>query len=222
MAALPTATAQSSYYGFEYFSGANVLIRIGDMPLLEATGIAFALQESKRPIYSYHSRHFDAVASGQVLVQGQLIINYVHQDYLYKAIQLGLNIINSSSASPQIKTPNDVLVLPEDYMNLLGSGQIDEGQMINQLRNTWWNFDEGGSRKIYSSTNPHDNYSGLNVCITFGEQDLTTPFSGKTGCVLNSLHFTGRSQQIQISEDVIVESYPFFARNIVSINQRSA
>ena len=39
------------YYGFEYFAGANVTVKVGDMTILEASGISVDYQNSKRPIY---------------------------------------------------------------------------------------------------------------------------------------------------------------------------
>jgi len=76
------------YYGFEYFAGANVTVKVGDMTILEASGISVDYQNSKRPIYGYSSRYFDAVAEGQSLVTGTLLVNYVHQDYLFHVIEM--------------------------------------------------------------------------------------------------------------------------------------
>lgn len=202
------------YFGFEYFCGANVLIRIGNMPLLEATGLSLSIQESKRPIYGYSSRHFDAVASGQVLVQGQLIINYVHQDYLFHAIRSGLGLNDDEEVVPQIPQ-----VAVEDYMASLGENPELDGQFISALKDRFWSSSINDVRisTVNPTRNPHDDFGGINLRVTFGDQDLSFMNSGRIGIFVRDVYFVGRSNVISISEDVIVEAYPFFARDIQSL-----
>lgn len=202
------------YFGFEYFCGANVMIRVGNMPLLEATGISISIQESKRPIYGYSSRHFDAVASGQVLVQGQLIINYVHQDYLWHAIRAGLGIEDSTGEITQVPE-----VEVEDYMTSLGDNPELDGKFISALKQQFWTSGPESSRApiLNDTRNPHDDFSGINIRVTFGDQDLGMRDSGKTGILLSNVYFMGRSSVVSISEDVVVEAYPFIARDIHSL-----
>ena len=205
-----------NYFGFEYFCGANVLIRIGDMPILEATGLSVSIQESKRPIYGYSSRYFDAVASGQVLVQGQLIINYVHQDYLFHAIAAGLGQSPSKAVAtslPQV----DI----DDYMSSLGDNPELDGKFIAAIKNQFWSpgLESGTVKRLNPTRNPHDNFSGINLRVTFGEQDLSLRDSGETGMLISNLHFLGRSNVINISEDVIVEAYPLLARDMKSMKK---
>ncbi len=201
------------YFGFEYFCGANVLVRVGNMPVLEATGISVSIQESKRPIYGYSSRFFDAVASGQVLVQGSLVINYVHQDYLYHAISSGLGI--EELTAPPTNIPE---IEVEDYMAELGANPELDGKFIQALKNQFWSSDLGAATsKLNPTRNPHDNFSGINVRVTFGDQDVGLKDTGKTGMLISNLHFLGRSNVINIGEDVIVEAYPFIARDVLSL-----
>ena len=210
-----------SAFGFEYFCGANVLIRVGDMPILEATGLSISLQESKRPIYGYSSRMFDAVAAGQVIVQGQLLINYVHQDYLYHAINAGLDI--GASKGIDVPAPKVGSADLEDYMRTLGEDPGLEGAMQDELRQQFWadSFIDNKTALLENSRNPHDNLSGINLRVTFGEQDLGAMDSGKTGIHISNVYFLGRSTVISISEEVIVESYPFIARDLQSLKPRS-
>lgn len=203
-----------SYYNFEYFCGANTIVRIGTMPLLECAGLAYSINESKVPIYEYSSRHFDAVARGRVLVEGTILVNYVHQDYLYQAIRLGLGITNSSSSYPQVN-PNEAI----DYMASLGENPEMDGEYINRLKNQFWsNATSSGRKTLRNTRNPHDDFSGVNIRVAFGDQNLTTKDSGKTGILISNVHFLGRGSQITISEDCVVESYRFLARNLHSLN----
>lgn len=202
-------------FGFEYFCGANVLVRIGDMPLLEAAGVSLSIQETKRPIYGYSSRFFDAVARGQVLVQGQIVINYVHQDYLYHAIRAGLGLA-TTQAEPITLPDVDI----QDYMSSIGGDREMDAKFIEALKQQFWtqgNVSKSGYKALNDTRNPHDNFSGINLKITFGDQDLTLNSAGKTGFLVSNLHFMGRSSVINISEEAIIEAYPFIARDLHSL-----
>lgn len=77
---------------YDYFSGANVLIRVGGQPILEVAGISYQESDSQMPIYGYGSRYFDAVAPGQKIIRGNFVINFVRPDYLAYAIARGRDI----------------------------------------------------------------------------------------------------------------------------------
>lgn len=200
------------YYGFEYFCGANILVRIGDMPILEATNIAYSINESKRPIYGYSSRFFDAMARGQVLVQGQLVINYVHEDYLFHAMASGINrAVRGEEASPEFLSNAQLNEELDSLTNL-------DDEIVKQLKERFWlSGTDSPFTRLNNTRNPHDEIGGVNIAITFGDQDLGGKQNGRTGKLLHNVHFLGRSQVITISEDVIVESYSFIARNIASL-----
>lgn len=87
----------SSYYGYDYFSGANIYVNINGVPALEVAGISYQVQDSTAPIYGYSSRIFDAVALGQKIVRGTLIINFIQPNYLAMLIERG-RVISGSSA----------------------------------------------------------------------------------------------------------------------------
>jgi hypothetical protein len=208
------------FFGFEYFAGANVVIEIKGIPALECAGISYEVTESKRPIYGYSSRFFDGVARGQVLVQGQLLFNYVHEDYVREVL--------STSASGPIVTPtaaelralagnsvkSDFGLNPKnkDLLTEVATRYQDEASVAASLKSLYW--PSTGSSK--SSWNPHDIFGGFNIRATFGEKDLMTG-AGRTGVEIESVYIVGRGKQIQISEDVIVESFPFFARNTSAV-----
>lgn len=68
------------------YTGANVSLTIGPDLITNAFGISWELSQNKRPIFGYNSMHYDAVASGQVIVLGQLYINYQHPNYLSRVL----------------------------------------------------------------------------------------------------------------------------------------
>lgn len=200
--------------GFEYFCGANVFVTIGDMPILEVAGLSVSISENKRPIYGYASRHFNAVARGNVLVQGQLLINYVHQDYLYHAIKLGMNETSADNTPTEFNANFDP-------MSTIANAEVGSAQAIAELQNKFWN--SGGIlNSVIPNRNPHDAANAINLKVIFGDEGtVLNGSSGKVNYVISNLHFLGRSSVLNISEDVIIESYSFIARDIIGINRSS-
>lgn len=64
------------------YTGANVSLTIGSALVTNAFGISWEVSQNKRPIYGYNSLYYDGVADGQVIVLGQLYINFQHPQYL--------------------------------------------------------------------------------------------------------------------------------------------
>jgi hypothetical protein len=216
-------------FGYQYFCGANVVIEIEGFPLLEAAGMQYSISESKRPIYGYSSRHFDAVARGQVVVQGALIINYVHQDYLFRAIEQG---ISTSGLTPNVDFGTIAAKEHEDQLaNIQESSRLGSELLLNYkdnvslseaFKNKHWSIvetEDPGNSFNSLLPNPHDSFGGHDIRVTFGTRNESTGMLGDTGLILTDVYFTGRGVPIQIDENVIVEEYPFFARNIYSLRQ---
>jgi hypothetical protein len=211
-------------YPYEYFCGANVVVYLSDFPLLEASGFSYSIRESKRPIYGYSSRHFDAVARGQVLVEGTLVINYVHQDYLFYAASLAAGQDPATLKQPTVEGP-----LPSTFTDSSGktasqivgtSGGIVDPDTIARLEDTaGWNKQASDlSSSIFSglsSTNNLHDGGGFEIRVSFGNPTAYTP-NGHTGLVLRRVHFTGRAKTIQIDAETIVEAYSFLARDVTS------
>lgn len=215
-------------FGYQYFCGANVVVEIEGFPLLETAGLQYSITESKRPIYGYSSRHFDAVARGQVVVQGALIINYVNQDYLFRAIEQGLS---NSGAIQSINTSTTAEEHQDQLANINQSSRLgaelllnykDNAALSQAFKSKHWSVtpaDDPGSGFNSLLPNPHDSFGGMDIRVTFGERSSSNQKTGDTGLILTDVYFTGRGLPIQISEDVIVEEYPFFARNVYSLRQ---
>jgi len=217
---------------YEYFCGANVVVEIEGMPILEAAGLSCNISESKRPIYGYSSRHFDAVARGQVIVQGSLVVNYVHQDYLFRAIELGLQergLLSSTELStlPVLDSASkEFLDLMEDAKQRdamateMLSNYPESVRLAQAFKERYWNppISQGGLQPLFP--NPHDSFGGLDIQITFGERSVSNQNKGVTGLLIADAYITGRGLPIRIDEETIVEEYPFFARNIYSVSPK--
>jgi len=121
----------SSYYGYDYFCGANIYVKINGVPAVEIAGISYQVQESTAPIYGYSSRIFDAVAMGQKIVRGNLVINFIHPNYLAQIIERGhaaggikyavdnKHQTQTENIGDQVALAEKYLAAEEDFMNLL-------------------------------------------------------------------------------------------------------
>lgn len=235
-------------YTYEYFCGANVVVAIEGMELHEAAGISFGVQESKMPLYGYSSRHFDAIARGQVLVQGSLLVNYIHQDYLYRAIQTGREQVSEivstvqNSVDPNAATTFTAEQAVQDlhfalqneaeaqaFADTILQDPSQNQQLIAAFQGNYWdtNAPAFGVAPTFDSLdptgiNPHDLNSTVDIKITFGNRSPFNNNNGLTGLLLSGVYFVGRGVPIQIDEEVIVEEYSFIGRNLHSLNTVSA
>lgn len=217
---------------YEYFCGANIVVQVEDFPVLEAVGISYQAQESKMPIYGYSSRHFDAVARGQVIVQGSLAINYVQQDYLFHAIRLGLNkkkvqVDGFGSPNQDLLELADIMkendAVRDEIFQELVRNYPENIRLAQAFKQRHWDLgvnDNLGKAKDVIVPNPFDVYGGIDIKITFGSKPNDFERTGVTGVLLSNCYFTGRGVSISIDEQSIIEEYGFFARNVYSLKRQ--
>ena len=93
----------SASYGYDYFCGANVYLSINGEPCLEVAGISYQMQDSTAPIYGYSSRIFDAVAIGQKIIKGNIVLNFVQPHYLAKLVTLTQKIDTMKSENVETR-----------------------------------------------------------------------------------------------------------------------
>ena len=206
-----------SLYPFEYFCGANVTVKLERLPIMEVAGISYEAIETKRPLYGYSSTHFDGVARGQVLIEGTLVVNYVHQDYMYHAVKLALEKQRGGSTLDALSTGDVSYQLQRQGIQSVAQSYPEAVGFIQAMKNRYWvNQDEETVSEILPTYSLHDLARGLDIEIIYGHQDSTRP-NGATGELLRGVYFKGRGKRIEISEDVIVEAYSFFARDVYSL-----
>jgi hypothetical protein len=224
-------------YGYEYFSGANVVVEVEGQPLLECAGLSCSIRETKMPIYGYSSRHYDAVARGQVIVQGMMLINYVDNNYVFNALEYGLiqqgaiADYRNEIASSRVDRLDDAVVengsnMKEIISFIENDPTSPEAQrLISRVKDTLYgdaeqDFDitQRGGRTVY---NPHDSFGSFDIKATFGNRTSRNGYNGVTGFLLSGVHITGRGIQVRIDEETIVEEVPFFARNWKEISRRN-
>lgn len=69
-------------YPYDYFCGADAKIFFGDVWVDDIATIQYNINQSKTPIWGYASQYYDAIAKGQVIVQGNLSIQFKEVGYL--------------------------------------------------------------------------------------------------------------------------------------------
>ena len=73
-------------YEFDYYSGSQIGIYIGDLLIDDVDSIQYSVAQTKRPIYGYASQYWHTVADGQVLVEGVFSIPFKEADYIIAAL----------------------------------------------------------------------------------------------------------------------------------------
>jgi hypothetical protein len=79
-------TYPSNEFG-KYFTVHQARMYIGNLFVDELNTVQYMLQANRIPVYGYASRDFDAMGSGKALVQGQLMINFISEGYLYTLLR---------------------------------------------------------------------------------------------------------------------------------------
>ena len=215
-------------YDFEYFNSANITVEVAGFPVLECAGLQYELNESRQPIYAYYSRHFDMVGDGQVLGVGTLLTNWVHQDYLFRAIEMGLSkqltgeyvqpgVLTEPTGTDEELSADQAAQLAQEMFRRIENGEPGAVELATTLRTGIWTSGTELS-KLAGTRNPHDVSGGLTLKVTAGYRKSLFE-NGETGHILTGVHFTGRGLKIPISAEVVVEAYPFLFRNAMTLKQ---
>lgn len=213
------------YFDYEYYCGANVVMEMDGVQVTELSGISFSVQETKRPIYGYSSRHFDAVARGQVLVRGTLLVPFVHRDYLFNVMKVGKGIETEQTA---VQLQNIDRDLPDgsealaSVVEQIRTDPVNANAQMKALQAKYWDLSDRTFQKtkgrLSGAFNPHDVEASFDIKITFGLRDASNAYGGEQNLLISDAYILSRGTQIQISEDCIMEEYGFFARNLWTLS----
>lgn len=217
-----------SFYSYEYFSGANTVVTFDGQPSLEVGAIQFNLIDSAIPIYGYNSRLFDAVAPGQVLIQGSFVINFVHPDYLWYAVKQGrktggkpltefelASVGNPWQEKPEGATFNPVA---RSAAEVIQDVDVNDPAQLSRVRGLL-------ESDIWGPSTPQQlgiATSGAKDVGLLGPFDIRIHYADFYEVLINSAFIVGRGQAIEINEHVIVEEYSFFARTLTTKDVRRA
>lgn len=91
-------------YEYDYHSGSQINIMLGDVVLDTCVGISFNVEQQKVPVFGFASQYYDYLAEGKVIVQGELIIAFKEAGYLMYPMQRFLYLkSNGATTSPRYR-----------------------------------------------------------------------------------------------------------------------
>lgn len=205
-----------SNYKTYYYSGGQAQIYLDDIFLDELTSLSFQTVTNKSPIYGYASQYFDTIARGNLIVYGQLTVNFVEAGYLpIIAAELGKHAESGSfdaafkSFKTQPGTPEWDKTTFSDWevgqaMNQIkGMGNAEFLKLANELKR---------NRKAASIDRKFYTMKPFEIYAVFG--DHADPEAQHTVRRIKRVHLTGQSQVVETSGQPIQEAYTFLARDI--------
>jgi hypothetical protein len=192
-------------YAYNYACGANCYIKINGVTVLEGVSIQWNLRQNKLPLYGYYSAEFSAIADGQVLVQGELLVNHINSEYVYELMR------KSVTTTPTVDTSiNDNEA--DKITNVTDAA--DSKERDDALISYYWNNSETLSTSEYNS-----NIFGKGL---FGRPDqynktfaVDIYINNKLSYRLNNVSFVGRAQSIVIDDQPLLEAFPFLAQSVL-------
>ena len=194
-------------YRYDAISGAQIAVYFGDKTLVDdATAIQFALTQSKKPIYGYHSRYFDAVAGGVVIVHGRIFVNFIHQGYL--------RLLIKNARDPQFieKEKTEATRAEEEAKrNQKTYDGVPNSQeaLINHIRQN--NRDKQNREIKKAGLIRPDVIGSTSIRIKYASD---THFDDVPIKTMTNVHFIGEGQEIQISGQPVQEMYEFIAQKV--------
>lgn len=215
-------------YTPQYYSGAQAQIYFGDILIDEIVQFQYTTATNKMPIYGYASELFDTVASGNLLVQGSFVINFVEAGYLAiiaAAIadrSFGGKAIGRRSRQISRSDTGEVLSETLRETSILTPGSYLGNQALNQVRGLGnkefralareLNVNKIGKDNKFSHTTRFDLMAPFDIYAIFG--DYTDPNADHTVRKLKNVYLTGQGQTITVSGEPVGEQYSFICRTI--------
>ena len=74
-------------YEYDWFSGSQIGIMIGDVLIDNAVALSFNVEQTKTPVFGYANQYYTFVADGHVMVSGTLTIAFKETGYLLWPMQ---------------------------------------------------------------------------------------------------------------------------------------
>ena len=223
---------------FSYYSGSQISVWFSDIWVEDIMSIRFSYNQEKRPIYGYASQYFDAVAKGQVIIQGDFTINFRERGYIsyivnsIKQLEQDIKAGQSKQQSEVVWTQAKSLISQHLRRGTFGPTTIAEIQELGNSEDFWgnvelyekiiWGEGEEGE-KIYPGTpdiiQQNNLPKGFNIMITYGDIGAMEPqtlhdITNSTTKSLIGVHLVGSSQVITHGGEPVQETYTFLARDI--------
>jgi hypothetical protein len=218
---LPSPPASDPYEGIYnntsfngYYTSAQCRVYIGNMFVDELASIQFAFQTNVVPVYNYAQSLVADWGEGKGLVQGQLVLNFVSDLYLYTA----LTEFKNKMGLPAVATANN---LDASQLSSLLTARANgaSGANIDQAISTLLR-NPNAVKQAKQSRNQSRNFSpySVNACVYPGTFNLTVEIGTGTQPritrLLEFVKFISNEQIFDQSGNLIGDSYGFMARQL--------
>lgn len=204
-----------------YFCGGNATIYLNGVAVDEGVSIEYGLLQNKQPLYGWNCPEYSAIADGQILVSGRLMVNYVSHEYLLAVIRQATDMKHIlRGLNPNNQTFNDV-VDSFDYQGfafdeLNPSTLTAEGKSV--MKEKYWGLASTNASQQQFNTNlknhfgrPDQHNATFDIVVKYGNEDSMY----FTQHLIKHVSFKGRSMGTVITEDPQVEVFDFIARTII-------
>ncbi len=126
---------KNSPYNLQYYTGSQASLYIGDVLVDEVINFQYSVHQTKAPIYGYASQLFDAVAPGQVLVQGSFSVNFIEAGYLWLVLNRYKRFENRvDKALSVIGVKNSVPIKNSPFSKTQSGGDINTFLSHNNIQ----------------------------------------------------------------------------------------
>ena len=202
-------------YKNAYWCGANASIFLDGVLLDEGVSIQYKLMQNKLPLYGYNVPEFSAIADGQVIVNGVLLVNYVSHEYLLAAIRTAAGFLTSPAVENPKTNSNNTLAGANQEVILFAE---PDPLVTAALKLKYWG--QGGVQTSQGQYNtdiksnfgrPDQHNKSFEIIAKYGDPNSNY----FTQHILKHVTFLGRSLSTTITEDPMIEAFDFIARSIV-------
>lgn len=226
---------------FPYYSGSQISIWFGDIWVDDIISMEWTYSQNKKPLYGYASQYFDAVAEGQVMIEGSFVINFREKGYITYVIQNLKRIFKDlkamKSAGQIVET--DFRAVKEAISVHLKNGtfgpttftEIEElakgGDFFEKAKLyedvIWGSPEQEKANTGYVETPDvlqHQTLpEGFDILISYGDVGAVKDYAiedmySSTAKTLNGAHLVGTAQVIEVGGAPIREAYSFFAKGM--------
>ena len=213
-----------------YSSPAEVKIYIGSSWVDDAYRIDYNLTKPSTPLYEYTSSYYKSVAEGNIIVQGQLIINFRFNGYLMSALNKTLsrdpNVIKDLSTSAAVFRDLSAGTAQEKINKLLAYKAAGTMSYAKQATNLMFGVGNAPSGVQTSKPMTEQISRGFDIEIRYGGEESLYK---KT---IVDCHIIGETQVISAaamnggdlssSGMPIFEIYSFFGKSVAETIQQKA
>jgi len=216
----------------DYPTPAQVSMYLEEVWLDDAYRVEFRKQNPKTPLYGFDEKYFSNVAEGQVIVTGNLIINYRYPGYLWTVIADRMRRLNPEMGAYTAFAADVLRATPSQRIEMIrqarqaGYLEMTTSVMTRLIGNKSWGTTVEAPDLVNSLLkDSRGHYSPINIKIYFDKPNLAWYHSN-----IIDVHFTGSSMTISASGSYggdssasgqpIFEVYSFFAKDIKPVFQR--